>query len=252
MSICKYYINGKCNQEHCRFKHVDNVCLNFYYGTCKNKNCKKSHKYKLDKPKNTETFEASFDTPDMKIVFNKPIKNSNEVCIINNLFFNPKVVELINNEVSESDYLSWHGDTHWIADDSSNWKENSPTFKAIIGTLCTYFNMTPNATRLNYYLNSEEWKPYHHDASAIKPDKAETQNITVGVSFGLTREISFQSAEVNKKTRKIINFELTNGTIYAFGNQINIDFRHGIPKIKELIEEPRVSIIIWGYSNYLK
>ena len=26
-------------------------------------------------------------------------------------------------------------------------------------------------------------KPYHHDAAAIKEDKARTQNITVGVSF---------------------------------------------------------------------
>jgi hypothetical protein len=112
--------------------------------------------------------------------------------------------------------------------------------------------MVPGSTRFNYYENSKDWKPYHHDAAALKPEKAKTQNITVGVSFGLTREISFESADPNKFNRKTVNFTLPDNTVYAFGNEVNIRFRHGIPQIPHEINEPRVSIIVWGYSKYLK
>ena len=107
--------------------------------------------------------------------------------------------------------------------------------------------MTPSATRLNLYENGNDWKPYHHDAAALKPEKAKTQNITVGVSFGLTRNISFQSA----KSYERIDFPLENGTVYAFGNQINIDYKHGIPQYNGISNEKRISIIIWGYSLFL-
>ena len=29
--------------------------------------------------------------------------------------------------------------------------------------------MTVEATRFNWYTDSSNWKPYHHDAAAIKP-----------------------------------------------------------------------------------
>ena len=45
------------------------------------------------------------------------------------------------------------------------------------------------ATRFNWYRNTSEWKPFHHDAAAMKPDKARTQNFTVAVSFGCERWI---------------------------------------------------------------
>ena len=31
--------------------------------------------------------------------------------------------------------------------------------------------MDVKETRLNRYRNSNDWKPYHHDAAAINPDK---------------------------------------------------------------------------------
>ena len=31
--------------------------------------------------------------------------------------------------------------------------------------------MDVQATRLNWYRDSSEWKPFHHDAAALKPDK---------------------------------------------------------------------------------
>ena len=38
----------------------------------------------------------------------------------------------------------------------------------ILDKLRDYFGMHIEATRLNWYRDSNEWKPFHHDAAAIK------------------------------------------------------------------------------------
>lgn len=276
MKICKHYVNNKCTSQNCKFAHIDNICVNHFFGVCKRENCNFCHDFKLGdsvkqinekvntdgkndstnkynsknktKIKNTESFEPDHSDPDMRIVFNSPINDGNQVAIIHNCTFWTDTIDRLMNEIDYNVFKPWHGDNHLIADDTLKWKDKSPTFKHIIDSLCRYFNMTVGATRLNYYDNGEDWKPYHHDAAALKPEKAKTQNITVGLSLGLTREISFQHA----KKRTTINFPLEDGVIYAFGNKVNVDFRHGIPQLieKRLANEPRLSIIIWGYSRY--
>lgn len=66
----------------------------------------------------------------------------------------------------------WHGDSHLIADDKLNWKKKCPTFDKVINAIKDYFKMDVKATRLNWYRDSAEWKPFHFDAAAVKPDKA--------------------------------------------------------------------------------
>ena len=70
-----------------------------------------------------------------------------------------------------------------------NWdgKGGCPTFKMVIDKVKDYFGVDVKATRFNLYEDSSQWKPFHHDAAAVKPDKAKTQNITIGISFGLER-----------------------------------------------------------------
>ena len=275
MNICKHYVNGKCNNNNCKYKHIDNICRNYFFGECTRNNCKFSHEYKLlnnnstnnnstnnnsnsnRRIKNTESFIPNFDEPSIRVKFNKPITSGNEVSINNNIFYDKNLYNNLKSEINDDVFKPWHGDTHLIADDNHNidWKSKSPTFDKIIKELCRYFCMTPGATRLNFY-NSEYWKPYHHDAAALKPNKAKTQNITVGVSFGETREISFESTHKNINDRIILNFPLEDGTVYCFGNKVNIDFKHGIPPLnnnKQIKNEQngRFSIIIWGYSNFL-
>jgi hypothetical protein len=277
MSICKHYVNGRCNNNNCRFEHIDNICRNHFFGECTRNNCKFSHEYKLEnrnnkdnnnnnnntknlnrRVKNTETFVPNYDDPTIRVRFNTPIISGNEVSINNNIFYDKNLYNCLLCEIDDEVYKSWHGDTHLIADDSHNidWKSKSPTFDKIIKQLCSYFCMTPGATRLNYYTESY-WKPYHHDAAALKPDKAKTQNITVGVSFGETRDISFESTHKNIDDRIRLNFPLDNGTVYSFGNKVNIDFRHGIPPLSDIqnknnLYNNRFSIIVWGYSSLLK
>ncbi len=281
MNLCKHYVNNKCTRTDCKFKHVDNICRNYFFNECNNKNCKYSHEYKLNSNgsnvsngsnnkqntivKNTESFVPDHSEPSIRILFNEPLSAGNEVCIINNMFINDNIYSNLLSEISNDVYKPWHGDSHLIADDSHDidWKSISPTFDFIIKQLCSYFCMTVGATRLNYYVDETDWKPYHHDAAALKPNKAKTQNITVGASFGITREISFESTHSHTKERIRINFPLKDTYVYAFGNKVNIDFKHGIPQISEsnknisnnkITKEKdtgRISIIIWGYSSLL-
>ena len=98
------------------------------------------------------------------------------------------------------------------------------------------------ATRLNWYRNSKEWKPFHHDAAAIKPDKAKTQNLTVGVSFGAERDAAFEHA----KTKTVMSMPQPNGTIYVFAKDVNIIWRHGILQVL------KDYAIVTNFCGYLK
>ena len=58
----------------------------------------------------------------------------------------------------------------------------------------TYFDMDIQATRFNWYRDSSDWKPYHHDAAAMKAHMATKQNITIAASFGAERDVSFMAS----------------------------------------------------------
>ena len=166
-----------------------------------------------------------------------------------NLNYYEKIKEEIYNSDLNLDDLwkSWHGDTHFIADDHLNWKENCPTFQKILTKLSEYFNMEIKATRLNYYQDSKEWKPFHHDAAAVKKDKAKTQNFTVAVSFGLQRDVAFQHAE----NGTVISIPAENGSVYVFSKDVNIIWKHGIRQMssENYKNEGRFSIIAWGWRE---
>lgn len=209
------------------------------------------------KPKNTESFEPDYGDPQMQIRlanghWGKYPYNIRpyDVILVPGLVGNVSF-EALKEEVPYEDMLSWHGDTHWIANDKTQWKRNAPSFKAVIEKIQSFFNMDVNATRFNLYDTIEEWKPYHHDAAALDPEKAKRQNITVGISFGATRSISFQ--QNGTKTR--VDIPLEHGMVYAFGNQINSEWKHGVPPLGKNVMrtqgliEGRISIIAWGFVN---
>lgn len=218
---------------------------------------------KYRKPKNTETFEPSHAPPDMRLVIAKAgleVYNrehtSRDVVMVNDLFCDQDDMEFYKNlrrEIKESGledkdlWKSWHGDTHWIADDKKNWKKSCPTFNLVLEKLQKYFKMDIKATRLNLYSDSSEWKPFHHDAAAVKPDKAKTQNLTVAVSFGAERDAAFEHA----KTKTVISLPQPNGSIYTFGKDVNIMWKHGILQVPPEKEnnKGRISIIAWGWHE---
>lgn len=141
-------------------------------------------------------------------------------------------------------WKSWHGDNHLIADDHQEWKKDCPEFQELINRIESYFQMKTRATRLNWFRAGDDFKPYHHDAAAVKPDKAKTQNITIGLNLGADRVISFEHA----KHKTIIDLPLRNGTMYAFMRDVNVVWRHGVPQESGKGEE-RISVIDWGYTE---
>lgn len=59
--------------------------------------------------------------------------------------------------------------------------------------------------------------------SAFNPKRARNQNITVGVSFGATRELAFVRATPQEDGNKVrIYFPQTNNGVFSFGRDANI------------------------------
>lgn len=257
---CKFYIKGKCEKDDCKFIHEDNICRDNFFSKCKlGDKCKFKHvNNNSKKKKNTESFEPSFDIPDLNIVMYNKNKTYTErdLILAPNLFSEEKEYDIYNkllleikNTNKESDiWKLWHGDTHLIADDHICWKDKCPTFNYVIETIKNAFGMDIKATRLNYYRNSSDFKPYHFDAAAIDSKKAAIQNLTIGVSFGCKRIVGFE----HDKTKTKVFIPLDNCMTYAFAKDVNIEWRHGIPPEKELNELGRISIIAWGYINLEK
>jgi len=221
-----------------------------------------SNSSKLARPKkNTENFNPCHEAPPMRIVVATPglskfnqQSTTRDVIIVSDLFGDPRDMTIYNKLLQEIQtsgvpehqlWKLWHGDSHVIADDKRNWKESCPTFTYVVDRMRDYFDMDIKATRFNWYRNTSEWKPFHHDAAAVKPDKARTQNFTVAVSFGCERDAAFEHAE----TKTVVAMPQPNGTIYTFGRDVNIIWRHGILQVppEQQREEGRISIIAWGW-----
>jgi len=165
-----------------------------------------------------------------------------------------------------TDWISWHEGAHLILKDPSS----SPTFQSIIDKLCTYFHIRPKSigTRFNWYRDSNDWKPFHHDSAAFNPQRAKNQNITVGVSFGATRELAFvrayehdlpeplleQQQKHHQNRQKVrIYFPQTNNGVFSFGRDANILWKHGVnalsPEEQTMESRGRISIILWGLAQ---
>jgi hypothetical protein len=262
--ICRDFASGHCSRTHCKFPHKE-VCRYFWNGNCKHGDqCKHVHekpKQKLQggrRPKNTECFDPMDRPVDMRVTFDLGTDKltteiaSRDVLIVPNLFpekdlYDKLVHEIESCGVPQEDLLKpWHGDNHLIVDDHKPWKKNAPTFAMVVQRIRDFFSMDIKATRLNWYKDTSNWKPFHHDASAVKEEKAKTQNFTVAVSFGATRDAAFE--EVKSKT--VVSMPQPNGTIYAFAKDTNVLWKHGILKEPETREEGRISIICWGWCDH--
>lgn len=232
----------------------ENQMVTFTQSTQKTKNT--ATEVYVKNPKNTVDFKPNYDPPDLRVDvkmmehhITKHELNTRTVYVIPDMFRNfTQILDKISRETESAkvEFKYWHGDSHWIADDKAgNWKEHTPVFNEILNIISEYFKMDIKASRLNWYEDQSEWKPFHHDAAAVKKDKALTQNVTVGVSFGATRDICFQHAK--HLTR--VSVPLPDGYVYAFGKDVNVEWMHGIPAEKNTRKDTRISIIAWGYST---
>jgi hypothetical protein len=274
--MCRnYFFDGTCNKNNCKFKHNyilqnndnninkndDNNNNNIDNNNIDNdnNNNKDNKKYnKKKRPKNTENFNPSYKQSDMNILINKSLDSygDNDIVIVPNFIKEHQkydIYEKLLNEMDQTNinddrlWKEWHGNNHLIADDNLNWKNKLTTFNEIIKKIEDYFYVDIKSTRFNLYEDSNDWKPFHHDAAAVKEHIAQNQNFTIGVSLGATRSIAFEHA----KTKTTISIPLENGSAYAFSKNINVDWKHGIPQVHpdKAFSKGRISIIAWGKVN---
>lgn len=186
-------------------------------------------KSSIDNHKNQELHE--------KILKNGCIYIPNYICESNDYtIFNDLKSEIQNqNPIEWSKHLKYEN------------PDFSQTFNKIVDKLCAEFNISPTATRLNYYRNGMDWKPFHHDSHAYGSKK---ENYTIGASFGCSRDMCFVYHDVdNPNIMNNITFKFPqhNGDIFAFNKEINKRFMHSIPKNRS--NKDRFSIIVWGIKK---
>jgi hypothetical protein len=63
----------------------------------------------------------------------------------------------------EEHWVAWHEGAHLIVKNPTG----SPTYNQIVSELCTYFQIRKDTigTRFNWYKDSTDWKPLHHDSA---------------------------------------------------------------------------------------
>ncbi|TMW57489.1 hypothetical protein Poli38472_003414 [Pythium oligandrum] len=217
--------------------------------------------------KNTECFEPMTKPVDLRVTYDlggskdkfTTSLTSRDVLLAPSIFNDFKKGELYDRLVKELEGCGipeerllkmWHGNdkiegTHLIADDKTRWKNNCPTFQLVIDRIKSFFNLKVQATRFNWYRDTSQWKPFHFDAAAVKPEIAEKQNFTVAVSFGATRDAAFEHAD----TKTVVSVPQPDGCVYAFSRDTNIIWRHGILQDTPVRQEGRISVIAWGWID---
>lgn len=103
--------------------------------------------------------------------------------------------------------------------------------------------------RVNHYA-ADEGKPPHQDAPAnIGTHAYSRQNLTVAANFG--REDNIVEF-VNIFTGDVETFNIPGGSVYAFGEGVNLAFKHAVRKRNQVniksttAETERISIVLWG------
>ncbi len=265
--VCRDNLQGRCSREHCKFRHEQGQQVAVFEHRPTHKTFKNKDKYNKNKRivRNTECFEPMKRPIDMRIVFDlgsnklETQLSTRDVLLVPNLFntfpegslYNSLMHEVENRGVAPEELLKlWHGNdkidgTHLIVNDRTPWKEKCPTFNFVVNKIKDFFGMQIQATRLNIYKDTSQWKPFHHDSAYVNPEKAKVQNFTVAVSFGCTRSAAFEHA----KTKTVISFPQGDGMVYCFSNDTNAIWRHGILQDMPVRDEGRVSIICWGKVN---
>ena len=115
-------------------------------------------------------------------------------------------------------------------------------FNKIVQFVSDYFDLEIYATRLNYYADGNDWKPYHHDSHAYG-GKALREDFTAGLTLGpAIRALNF----LHEESKTVFGFPQRNGDCFAFTNEVNTKFKHGVPKASRVDCGDRMSIIAWG------
>ena len=145
---------------------------------------------------------------------------------------------IYNNLKNDIDANDKEGMVQWSKHYKHENPEFSETFNDIIKKMGEHFGVEVIQTRMNYYGDGLDWKPFHHDRNAYGKT---VEDFTMGASFGDTRELEFK----HERSGSRFKFPQNNGDVFAFNSEINKIFLHGVPKSRKKVG-PRISIIAWG------
>lgn len=147
-------------------------------------------------------------------------------------------------ETAKKDLISWHEGAHLVSKTPAG-----DTYEDVRRRMADFFGVENVAgSRFNWYKDTTDWKPMHHDSAAFNARRAKTQNCTIGVSFGSTRELAFVDA---KDSSRRVYFPQENGMLFYFGRDVNIQWKHGVNFVEEEDGggKGRISIILWGRND---
>jgi len=196
---------------------------------------------------------------------------SMEIIIVPDMFQNNKMwarfktIEMELKEKYNGDELfdgKRHGTSHSIIETTSKDLKNPNTkeihqdflggewYTKVKERMTRFFHdMEVVQDRVNHYA-ADEGKPPHQDAPAnIGTAAYSRQNLTVAANFG--REDNIVEF-VNIFTGDIETFNIPGGSVYAFGEGVNLAFKHAVRKRNQVnlkcttAETERISIVLWG------
>lgn len=166
------------------------------------------------------------------------------------VFFHSISSDLYHNIIDEliqlpkNLWVRWHQNAHWIADEDLQWRELIPSWNTLVNEVERIFQFTIDASRLNRF-DSNDYKPFHNDASAIISSLSKKQNISVALCLGSNRNVRF----FHPASCTSLDFQTSPMTLYGFGTQVNRAWMHGIER-NTSIEQARYSIVFWGWTTY--
>ena len=142
-------------------------------------------------------------------------------------------------------WVRWHRDAHWILDEKKNWRSQVSSWTEVVACLEATFQCSINASRLNRFSDSGDYKPFHHDASAIIPSRTRTQNTSIVLCLGEGRPVRFY----HEPSKSTLDFSIPSRGAYAFGAGVNNRWMHGVGKGGEGDDRVRFSLAFWGWTD---
>lgn len=114
-----------------------------------------------------------------------------------------------------------------------------PAHSYVLDRLAGLFNSRALSWWINLYPTGLDSKNFHKDNFG--------QNITIGASFGATRNLTFRHGTTGDE----FHFPQENGDVFAFREKVNNVFLHGMHPLRARDPDPgpRISVIVMGRAR---
>lgn len=119
-----------------------------------------------------------------------------------------------------------------------------PATTAVLRELCARFDAECLVWWLNLYEDGRAGRSFHHDCSGADRGR----NVTIGGSFGASRALTFRHAQDRSRS---FDFHQWNGDVFAFREDVNRAFEHGIHPLRAAKSAvgPRISVIVMARTR---